>query len=62
MNLQAFDAAMPERERLGEFLDSVEVPTGGLKLGDEVWTRRSRGRNDATRLAVSQDVGPMPLD
>ena len=35
--LRAFDEAMPERERLGEFLDSVEVPVGELKVGDEVW-------------------------
>lgn len=34
--LRAFDAAMPERERLGEFLDSVEVPTSSLELGDIV--------------------------
>lgn len=37
--LRAFDEAMPERLRLGGFLDSVEVPVGEVKLGDEVWLR-----------------------
>ena len=35
--LRAFDEAMPEGLRLGEFLDSVEVPVGEVVLGDEVW-------------------------
>lgn len=35
--LRALDSAMPESERLGEFLDSVEVPVSELKMGDEVW-------------------------
>ncbi len=35
--LRAFDGAMPEGERLGEFLDSVEVPVSELQVGDEVW-------------------------
>lgn len=35
--LRAFDGAMPEGERLGEFLDSAEVPVSELELGDEVW-------------------------
>ena len=35
--LREFDNAMPERLRLGEFLDSVEVPAGEVRLGDEVW-------------------------
>lgn len=34
--LRAFDEAMPEGERLGEFLGSVEVPASELRLGDEV--------------------------
>ena len=37
--LRAFDEAMPERLRLGEFLDAVEVPVGELRVGDEVWLR-----------------------
>lgn len=37
--LRAFDEAMPEGSRLGEFLDSVEVPARELRLGDEVWLR-----------------------
>lgn len=39
--LRAFDEAMPEGLRLGEFLDSVEVPASELRLGDEVWLRDS---------------------
>ncbi len=35
--LRTFDDAMPKGERLGEFLDSVEVPVSELELGDEVW-------------------------
>lgn len=37
--LRSFDEAMPERLRLGEFLDAVEVPVGELRVGDEVWLR-----------------------
>jgi len=32
--LRDFDRSMPEGERLGEFLDSVEVPVGELQIGD----------------------------
>lgn len=35
--LRSFDEAMPEELRLGYLLDSVEVPTSEVKLGDEVW-------------------------
>ncbi|NBI33358.1 hypothetical protein [Enterorhabdus sp. P55] len=35
--LRSFDESMPEELRLDEFLDSVEVPVAGVKLGDEVW-------------------------
>lgn len=37
--LRAFDDAMPESERLGEFLESVEIPACELEVGDEVWLR-----------------------
>lgn len=37
--LRSFDASMPEELRLGEFLDSVEVPVSEVELGDEVWMR-----------------------
>ncbi len=37
--LRSFDAAMPEELRLGDFLDSVEVPVGEVEVGDEVWMR-----------------------
>ena len=46
--LRAFDASMPEELRLGEFLDSVEVPAGELQVGDEVWMYDSvRGKWEA---------------
>lgn len=35
--LRSFDEAMPKDLRLGEFLDSVEVPADEVRLGDEVW-------------------------
>ena len=35
--LRHFDASMPESDRLGELLDSVEVPVSEVELGDEVW-------------------------
>lgn len=37
--LHALDEAMPEKERLGEFLDAEEVPVDELQVGDEVWMR-----------------------
>lgn len=38
--LHALDRSMPEKERLGTFLDSEEMPTSELALGDEVWVRK----------------------
>lgn len=35
--LRSFDASMPEELRLGEFLNSVDVPASELEVGDEVW-------------------------
>lgn len=37
--LHAFDAAMPENLRLGDFLDAEEVPVSEVKVGDKVWMR-----------------------
>lgn len=37
--LRALDEAMPEGERLGELLDSQEVPTADLVPGDSVWVQ-----------------------
>lgn len=37
--LKVFDECMPEKERLGAYLDSVEIPVSELKLGDMVWMR-----------------------
>lgn len=45
--LRAFDKSMPEGERLGEFLDSIEVPTSELAIGDEVWLRYVDGSYNA---------------
>ncbi|MBQ9002256.1 MAG: hypothetical protein IJ131_10985 [Eggerthellaceae bacterium] len=41
--LRAFDKRMPEEERLGEYLDAIEVPTSELQLGEQVWTRDFEG-------------------
>ena len=41
--LRAFDAHMPEHDRLGEYLDSVEIPTSELQIGDEVWFEEGDG-------------------
>ncbi len=41
--LRALDERMPESERLGEYLDAVEVPVSDLELGDEVWMREADG-------------------
>ena len=35
--LHAFDEAMPENLRLGDFLDADEVPVSDVRLGDKVW-------------------------
>lgn len=35
--IRDMDRCMPADERLGEFLDSIEVPVGELEIGDEVW-------------------------
>lgn len=37
--LRAFDGSMPEGERLGGFLDAVEVPIGEVRVGDTAWVR-----------------------
>lgn len=49
--LRGFDRAMPETERLGEFLDSVEVPRSKLKVGDMVWMLSHRGKWEAYPVA-----------
>lgn len=35
--LHEFDMAMPYHLRLGEYLDSVEIPTSEVRLGDIAW-------------------------
>ena len=52
--LRAFDASMPEELRLGELLDSVEVPASELQVGDEVWMYDSvRGKWEPSRSSAS---------
>ncbi len=67
--LRAFDASMPEELRLGEFLDSVEVPVRELRVGDEVWMFdcicgkweaypvAGFGQPNGNRIAVEVDAG-----
>ena len=49
--LRALDESMPEGERLGEYLGSVEVPTSDLKVGDEVWLPAPDGTRQAFPVA-----------
>ena len=37
--IHSLDAAMPEKERLGEFLDAEQIPVGELQVGNVVWMR-----------------------
>lgn len=53
--LRAFDEAMPERLRLGEFLDAVEVLASELRIGDEVWLR---GEDRVPRPALRRPLRP----
>lgn len=64
--LRSFDEAMPEDLRLGEFLDSVEVPVADVRMGDEVWMRTCGekwetfpvvgfGQPEFNRIAVYED-------
>lgn len=39
--LKAIDKAMPENERLGEYLTAKEIPTAELKVGDTVFIKNS---------------------
>lgn len=41
--LKAFDECMPEQERLGGYLDAMELPVSKLRLGDKVWMREVNG-------------------
>ena len=49
--LRALDASMPEADRLGDFLDSVEVPASELRVGDEVWLCDPYGRRRTMPVA-----------
>lgn len=46
-----FDEAMPEHLRLGDLLDSVEMPTSSLEIGDEVWMHIFDGSWEAAPVA-----------
>lgn len=54
--LHAFDEAMPEGLRLGDFLDAPEIPTSEVRLGDKVWMRSARawGHLPSWALAASR--------
>ena len=42
--LRDLDDGMPEGERVGGLLDSVEVPVADLEVGDEVWMTDVEGK------------------
>ena len=56
--LKAFDERMPEREQLGEYLDTVEIPTSDVKLGDEVWMRTYNGLESYPVVGFGPDDAP----
>jgi hypothetical protein len=37
--LREFDKNMPEDDRLGDYLDAIEIPVSDVQLGDEVYMR-----------------------
>ncbi len=49
--LRGLDSSMPERERLGEYLDSIEVNIEDVRIGDEVWFRGIDDSFTARRVA-----------
>lgn len=55
--LRAFDESMPEGERLGDFLDSEEVPASELSLDDRVWMQGIDGRYSLYPVVVFMDDG-----
>ena len=44
--IRDFDRCMPQGERLGELLDSIEMPAGELEVGDEVWLQSGHRAKD----------------
>lgn len=58
--LRAFDASMPEGERLGALLDSEEKASSDLELGDEVWVQGVEGSWNAYPV-VAFDADGTPL-
>lgn len=55
--LRALDESMPEDERLGALLDSIEVATSELELGDEVWARGVDGKYSTYPVVAFDDDG-----
>lgn len=49
--LRDIDAAQPEDQRLGAYLDAEEVPVEEVAVGDEVFVWRTGGRYEAYRVA-----------
>ena len=42
--LLEIDAAMPEKEQIGEYLKAKEIPTEELKVGDTVFVKEFDGK------------------
>ena len=57
--LRDFDSSMPAGDRLGEFLDSVEVPVGELQVGDEVWLQGADGTSTESSSSPSRSPSGM---
>ena len=65
--LREIDQAQPERDRLGGYLDAIEVPRKELEIGDMVWVQDYEGpwkaypvvgfgQPDGNRIAVWVDL------
>ncbi len=55
--LRDFDRAMPEGERLGDYLESIEIPTSDVKIGDWVYMRGYGGAVDGCFEVVGTGNG-----
>lgn len=49
--LRAFDEAMPEGERLGDYLNAVEMPVSEIVPGDRIWMQEVDGSFNAYEVA-----------
>lgn len=55
--LRAFDESMPAGEQLGIFLDSVEIASSNLELGDAVWVQGIDGKHAVYPVVAFDDDG-----